>query len=148
MYLPAISHRKKKTLIKDEKLRRLCKESHEAWIKWKRVQADHLKAPYMRRNVPVRGWFVRELPIVVPDWNVQRFKLVTLMCKENNHDHFKYPQNRYDDQIKTDPVEIASHFKEFYTNLCSSSPSQTLKIDPFGITSLILRLMLLKLREP
>ena len=33
-YLPAISHRKKKALIEDE-LRRLCKESREAWMKWK-----------------------------------------------------------------------------------------------------------------
>ena len=99
------------------------------------MQADHLKAPYTRRSVPVRGWFVRELPFVVPDWP-ERAKIQArdLIFKENNHHRFKYPQNRYeckslliDDQIKTDPVEIASHFKEFYANLCSSSPSAHLE---------------------
>ena len=36
-YLPAISHRKKKTYsyVKDEELRRLCRASRDAWMKWK-----------------------------------------------------------------------------------------------------------------
>ena len=71
----------------------------------------------------------------MPDWP-ERAKIQArdLIFKENNHHRFKYPQNRYeckslliDDQIKTDPVEIASHFKEFYANLCSSSPSAHLE---------------------
>ena len=88
------------------------------------------------------------------------------MFKENNNHRFKYPQNRcecksllIDDQIKTDPVEIASHFKEFYANLCSSSPSAHLEslestiVDLEGKSYwnkifLMLRLILRKLREP
>ena len=88
------------------------------------------------------------------------------MFKENNNHRFKYPQNScecksllIDDQIKTDPVEIASHFKEFYANLCSSSPSAHLEslestiVDLEGKSYwnkifLMLRLILRKLREP
>ena len=120
----------------------LCKESREAWMKWR---VAFCRARLKRAMIQARN----------------------LMFKENNHHRFKYPQNRYeckslliDDQIKTDTVEIASHFKEFYANLCSSSPSAHLEPLESTIADLedksywnkeiflILRLILRKLREP
>ena len=50
MYLPAISHRKKKTLIKDEELRRQCKESHETWMKWKRAKIQARDLMFKENN--------------------------------------------------------------------------------------------------
>ena len=101
-YLPAISHRKKKTIIEDG---RLCKESREAWMKWKSAGRPsegtlHEKKRSSKRLVRQRVAFCRA--------RLERAKIQArdLMFKKNNHHRFKYPQNRYeckslliDDQI-------------------------------------------------
>ena len=94
-YLPAISHHKKMTLIEDERLRRLCKESHEAWMKWKSAGRPsegslHEKKRSTKRLILQRVAFCRAR------LKCAKIQARDLMFKENNHHRFKYPQNRYE----------------------------------------------------
>lgn len=132
-YLPVQSHhKKKKSYIKDKELRRLCKESREAWMKWQNAgrPSEGMLCQNKRKSKKLVRQYVASCRAKAERRKIQSRDW---MFKENHNHRFKYSKNRSEcksllinDQIKTDPNEIANHFKLFYGNLCSSSSSSHL----------------------
>ena len=143
-YLPVISHRKKKTYsyVKDEELRGLCRASRDAWMKWKGAGRPSDGSLY-ERKCSSRKLVRQHVAFCRARLDRAKIQARDLMFKENQTHRFKHPKHRceckcllIDGQIMTDPVEIASHFKEFYQNLCSSSPTNHLDAATSTITDL------------
>ena len=131
-HLTAASRYKKKAYIKDEQLRKLCKESRDVWEQWK-VAGCPSEVSFCEKKHNSKK-LVRQY-VYSCRAKLERAEIQSRdgMFKDSHNRRFRYFRKHTEcrglmvnDQIQTDPADIARHFRNFFENLSTSSPSSDL----------------------